>query len=407
MHRPMQLAIVCLALASAAMMQRQPPAAKITAFLGARLVDGSGRAWDEDAAFVVEGTRFTQVGLRRTLKIPRGATRVNLAGKTVIPALVDALTRVTGRREDILEHLRRRTDYGVGAIVAVSPAVDARPFQLADDVAPRVARLVTAGGLAADAPSAAQFRSVPEAVRAVQELAEKKIGLVAVPFDDPAGSSTMLPAEVSAAIISEAHSRGMRVMGRIRTLQGAKTALQAGVDILAGVPRDTMLDQEILALFQKRRDVSIVSNLSDPGIARDVGWLAKSVGADELTRVQSAPVQPDAKETFTVQSNNLGRLVFEGLQVALGSDSETPWGHLLEMEDMGRSVPAFAVVLAATSRAAHAAGLKEHGAIAPGSVADFLVFDGNPALDIRQLANINSVYLHGARTSPAVPPSPR
>ncbi len=65
------------------------PRRTATVYEGARLIDGNGGAPVDNAAFVVEGGRFTQVGRVGQLKAPAGAARVSLAGKTVIPALID------------------------------------------------------------------------------------------------------------------------------------------------------------------------------------------------------------------------------------------------------------------------------------------------------------------------------
>src|SRR5438552_11877151 len=77
------LFLACLFLAS-------PVKSETVVFEGARLIAGDGVAPIENSAFIVEGDRFTAVGRRGELTIPAGAVRVDLTGKTVIPALVDA-----------------------------------------------------------------------------------------------------------------------------------------------------------------------------------------------------------------------------------------------------------------------------------------------------------------------------
>src|SRR5262245_44876506 len=70
--------------------ERQPaPATRVTVFEGARLIAGDGSAPIEDSAFIVENNQFTYVGRRADVNVPAGATRVDLAGKTVMPTLVD------------------------------------------------------------------------------------------------------------------------------------------------------------------------------------------------------------------------------------------------------------------------------------------------------------------------------
>src|SRR4051812_29701186 len=67
--------------------QSQP--ARVTLFEGARLITGDGGVI-ADSAFIVADNQFRQVGRKGEVALPRGATRVDLTGKTVMPALVDA-----------------------------------------------------------------------------------------------------------------------------------------------------------------------------------------------------------------------------------------------------------------------------------------------------------------------------
>ena len=69
----------------------EPPAPLSAAVLfeGGRLIVGDGNTI-ENASFLVEDGRFTQVGVAGTLDTPPGAARIDLTGKTVMPALIDA-----------------------------------------------------------------------------------------------------------------------------------------------------------------------------------------------------------------------------------------------------------------------------------------------------------------------------
>src|SRR5215470_6584727 len=78
----MKLFVLAAIVATSAAMLAQTPA--VTVFEGARVIIGDGRAPIENATFIVSGNRFTQVGRAGDLKVPAGATRVNLAGKTVM-----------------------------------------------------------------------------------------------------------------------------------------------------------------------------------------------------------------------------------------------------------------------------------------------------------------------------------
>src|SRR5881398_1394153 len=64
------------------------PAQAQTLFEGARLITGDGSVI-ENSAFVVRDNLFAQVGRKGQIALPAGGTRVDLTGKTVMPALVD------------------------------------------------------------------------------------------------------------------------------------------------------------------------------------------------------------------------------------------------------------------------------------------------------------------------------
>ena len=73
---------------------QQPAASRATLYEGARLIVGDGNAPIENSAFLVENARFTRVGRRGEIQLPSGAARVDLSGKTVIPALVDGHSHI-------------------------------------------------------------------------------------------------------------------------------------------------------------------------------------------------------------------------------------------------------------------------------------------------------------------------
>src|SRR4051812_10027304 len=75
--------------------------AQTTAFVGGRVIDGTGRVI-ENGTVVIAGAKITAVGPSSTT-IPAGATRVDLTGKTMLPGLVNAhghVAATTGLRAD-------------------------------------------------------------------------------------------------------------------------------------------------------------------------------------------------------------------------------------------------------------------------------------------------------------------
>ncbi len=86
------------------------------------------------------------------------------------------------------------------------------------------------------------------------------------------------------------------------------------------------------------------------------------------------------------------------MKIALGTDGGIAWSHHFEMEDMvAAGMTPHQVIVAATGNAAEFLRLKDHGTIAPGKSADFLVLDANPLDDITNTRRMSDVYLRGAR----------
>ena len=119
-------------------------------FEGATLIVGDGNAPIEDSAFLVEGSTFRLVGRQGEVEPPEGAVRVDLSGKTVIPALIDAhqhigLTDVqdwTNRtenytRENLVEHLQRvdpTKNFGQRSLDEVLEVLEVHGLRLGMDV---------------------------------------------------------------------------------------------------------------------------------------------------------------------------------------------------------------------------------------------------------------------------------
>src|SRR5215216_141969 len=102
---------------------------RVTVYTGARLITGTGGAAIENATFIVDGARFTQVGRADQIKVPNGATRVDLAGKTVMPAIIDAHVHLSTTREGLVDDLQRRAYYGVAAAMSLGQDAGDLPFQ--------------------------------------------------------------------------------------------------------------------------------------------------------------------------------------------------------------------------------------------------------------------------------------
>jgi imidazolonepropionase-like amidohydrolase len=74
--------------ATVAISAQQPSA--VVALFGARVIDGTGAAPIANATILVTNGRIERIGPTASLKVPAGAARIDVSGRTIIPGLVNA-----------------------------------------------------------------------------------------------------------------------------------------------------------------------------------------------------------------------------------------------------------------------------------------------------------------------------
>jgi imidazolonepropionase-like amidohydrolase len=423
----LKLLLYCLPWVAACSQQEAPPPATSSAVLfeGARLIIGDESRSVENAAFVVENGRFTQVGTAGEVEPPAGATRVDLTGKTVMPALVDLHVHLgyadiggmtnspeNYSRDNLIDHLRRSAYYGTAAALSMGIDPGDMPLQLREETIPGAARFLSVGpGIARPnaGPGAADRRDIPygvttqqEARAAVRELAAKNVDMVKIWVDDRNGTVEKLTPDLYGAIIDEAHAHGLRVAAHIFNLEDAKDLLRAGLDGFAHGVRDLDIDAEFMALLAERPDLFLIPNLPESGLRSeaDLAFFAETLPAEAIERMREELASQeggDPDERFEVQAHNLARMHVAGVTIGFGTDGDgSGWNAHEELADMvAAGLSPAEVIVAATSTSAEILGLGELGTVAAGKSADFIVLDANPLDDIANTRRIDRVYLRG------------
>jgi imidazolonepropionase-like amidohydrolase len=380
----------------------------VTAYEGARLIVGDGRLI-ENATLVVEGTKIAQVGGAANVRVPAGATRVNLAGKTVMPMIVDTHVHLSETRDALIRDLRQRAYYGVSA--ALSMGTDGYGLlDMRSEAIPGAARFRSAGrGITMPEPGRTTvpywITTAGEGRKAVEELAAHKVDIVKIWVDDRDGKYKKLTPEIYGAIIDEAHKRGLRVTAHIFNLEDAKGLIRAGVDVFAHGIRDKDIDDELVAMFKQRPNLVLTPNLPDRGVKADLSWLRAGLPPEEFAKLEKANTdRPKAQALFGIQARNLAKLNAAGARITLGTDGNRPWGPHEEMLDMvSAGMTPMQVIVAATRNSAELLRLDDTGTLQAGKSADFIVLDANPLDDITNTRRISAVILRGAavdRTQP-------
>lgn len=418
---------------------QQPSASpRATLFEGARLITGDGRAPIDNAAFLVENARFTRVGRKGEIQAPAGAARVDLTGKTVIPALIDGHSHIgymknltsgaqNYTRENILDHMRRFAYFGVAASQSMGTDFGEMPFQIRDEIFagkfPDAARFLTAGrGLAPlteISPDNMRQAAFPVTTTAgarasVQELVPRKLKLIKTWVDDRGGTIKPLSPELYRAIIDEAHKNNLRVAVHATELAQAKDLLRAGIDVFAHMISD--VDDELVGLFKQHPNTAVLSALGGPRRAVYAPWLnpvhpliLETVLPEQIARLQSRFPQKDpaqfARSTATWErlARGVAKLTAAGVKIGVGTDGGGQqgdqflgWTMHTELENMvAAGMTPAQVIVAATRTTAEILGMDDLGRVAAGKSADFVVLDANQLDDITNSRKISQVYLRG------------
>jgi len=412
---------------------RQPKGPPATAFVGARLIDGTGGPVIEDAALVVQGGRVVAAGARSDVPVPRGATVVDLTSKIVIPGLINAHGHAGDTRgleaghyseENVLAQLSLYARYGVTTVMSLGgdgePSVRLRDAQ--DTSSLNRARLYVAGSVVtAETPESAR--------QMVDHNVALGVDLIKVRVDDNLGTARKMAPEVSRAVIDQAHQKGKRVAAHIFYLADAKDLLRSGVDLIAHSVRDGYVDPDLVSLLQQRnvcyvptlmREVSTFVYQSRPAFFDDPFFQREAdtavVRALEDPRRQ-ARVQGDRaaqayQRAIQTAKRNLKALFDAGVKIAMGTDTGPParfqgYFEHLELEQMvDAGLTPMQALVAATGDAALCLRLPSVGTLERGKWADFVVLDADPLVDIRNSRTVASVYVAGNRVMAPRPPAP-
>ena len=372
---------LCAATACSSSVESQTGADRVTVFEGARLITGDGGAPIENSAFLVQDSRFTNVGRRGEVQVPADANRVDLTGKTVMPAMVDlhghlgfqnvpaaTMSKETFTRENLVDHLERLAYHGIGAVVGIADLVDRAdlhggrtnwgdvPLRVRDEIIPGAALFRTAGPGVAWPGSGAQghpsradvpypVTSIEEARAAVEDYARVKPQFIKIWVDDRGGRTKKLTPSLYRAIAEAAHSHNIPVVAHNVTLADAKELMRAGVEGWVHVPvrGGDVVDDELVAIVKEqiarndRPKMWMTPGLRPAWMNAQGGgrpaWLDDPLLretyparhneehlAEELARMKPDAVE-SARRSLERDGRNTMRLRTAGVRVVLGTDT--------------------------------------------------------------------------------------
>jgi imidazolonepropionase-like amidohydrolase len=390
----------------------------LQAWVGARVIDGTGHPPIENATLLIRGNRIEAVGAK--VKIPASAERIDASGKTIIPGLINAHGHVNDSAQ-LGVYLRD----GITTVLSLGGAHEFTLREEAAKAPPGQAPHLYVAGPIEDSTAisgAVAVRTPQEARKTVDELIQNTPNIVKVRVDDFLGARAKMNPEVYTTVIEEAHKNGYRMAAHVVLLQDAKGLLRAGVDYIAHSVRDREVDDEFIDLMKKRhvcysptltREFAVFGYSETPAFFTDPFFL-KEADPAEIAKMKDPQrqdsIRKDAgaawyKEHMPMAMRNLQKLSAAGITIAMGTDSGGGPGRFqgyfehmeLEYETKAGLTPMQALV-SATSGAAKAVNISDQvGTLEKGKWADFLVLTANPLDDIRNTSKIDSVWIGGVR----------
>lgn len=386
------------------------------AWIGARIIDGSGRPPIEKGTLYIRGGRIEAVG--KGVKLPASVTRIDATGKTIIPGLINAHGHVNNSVQ-LGYYLRD----GITTVLSLGGDKEFELRQQCASAAPgTVPHLYVAGPIqdSTAIPGAVAVTTPEQARRSVDELILNKPDIVKVRVDDFLGARPKMPPAVYQAVIDEAHKNGYRTAAHVVLLDDAKGVLRAGVNYIAHSVRDRDVDDEFIRLMKEHhafysptltREVAVFTYSETPAFFSDPFFL-KEADPAEMAKLEDPKHQESVKndrgaqwykDHLPIAMKNLKTLSDAGIVIGMGTDSGGGPGrfqgyfeHLeLEYETKAGLTPMQALV-SATSGAAQVVNISQQaGTLEKGKWADFVVLNANPLEDIRNTRKIDSVWIAG------------
>ena len=387
-----------------------------------RIVDGTGAAPIENGRVVLHGERITAVGAAAAVAAPANAERIDLAGRTVIPGLIDLHFHIENDPRLALRQLA----HGVTAFR--DPGQWNEKFvelrrMIAEDGSPGPRIFTTGPHIDGENPAypadSVVARDAEEARRHAETNVAQGASALKIYFRLPVGSARTVIGVCNAhRIPCTAHLEILDAGELISAgLHGVEHITSFGISL---VPRlqGEVYRQAVLRSNDARRDgryrMFAAIDLDGPearalyAIAKQRRpWVDPTLAVFE--RRADKPAAGTIAETAAIHAAGFRkmqqltrRLAREGARVVMGGHTEVPfagrgeapWRELELLVESGFT-PLEAIAAATSTAAGFLFRDKELGTLRAGMQADLVVIAGNPAVDISAIRKVERVMMRG------------
>ncbi len=396
--------------------------APVTAIVGGRLIDGTGKPAIENSVVILQNGKITASGPATSTTVPEGAQVVDAKGKSVLPGLWEMHSH--------FEQVEWGPIYLATGVTTARDVGNEREFIVAarDAIAAGKGigpRLVMAGVVDGSGPFSLGVIRVDTPEQARDQVQKYK----AAGFQQIKIYSSVKP-EILKIITAEAHRMGMTVTGHIPFGMNAIQGIEDGMDQINHVEYITplMVDPKSKTIDPDAPNVKKVINLLlehhtviddtlalmevilhpldhpisgfEPGILKVAPELKEA-----LETMGSPPAKADQSAAMFRAMEETVRLLHQaGVPIVAGTDQAVP-GYSLDREIelyVQAGFTPMEAIQAATLVPARAMGMeKDSGTIEVGKRADVTLVDGNPLQNISDIRKVSTVFAAGKMYQPA------
>lgn len=406
----------------------------VTAIVGAKLIDGTGVEPVENVTVLIRGDRIEAVGAVGEVDVS-GAEVQDASGRILMPGLVDLHIHYGGGETGLRQQFAMQLEFGVTTARSLGADGEANValMHAANAGELPAPRLYTAGtgfshpnGMLAGVPFINKPTSTTEAREMVRKLKSQGVHLVKMWVDGTLDGSLALgplpkiTAEIRTAVVEEAAAHGLPAVAHIFDEEDVRQLNAAGVRHFVHTVRREPVDDAFTqwakaqgltfapALSKAQDSWYLAENpeeLEDPGLVRAFGdariaWFKTPDRRDEML---ANPQGPQLRKVYAHMQRFVKQMQDGGVTIAVGSDSGAGnvafgWGAHHEMRLLVEAgLTPLQALTAGTGNGAYVleGDDAEFGTIAAGKVADLLLLDADPTVDIANSRRVARVMQGG------------
>jgi imidazolonepropionase-like amidohydrolase len=401
------------------------------------VIDGAGAAPAPNRYVLIEGDRIARID-DAPIAAPDGSQRIDGAGKFLIPGLIDTHVHVRGAGEAVgdkrgkpnrREGEQALASYLFSGVTSIYDAGNDPDFIFSMRDAERAGRIgsprifatggiVTYPGSHGASPGATLVDDWPEALPLVRNHLARGPDMVKFTLEERGWGARplipLLPLDLLQRLVEFYNDAGVRTTVHTSSELRAREAIFAGVDTLAHpVIQGPITDEFAKLMGAKKIPMSSTltigenySRLAEHPEYLDQKLYRASLSADEIEKLKTTTRKEFQDRSWTwwmkimtpIAQENLRKIHAAGGVVALGTDQTIGPAVHREMELLENAgIAPLDVIAIATSHGAVFLGMEDRlGKIAPGMLADLILLDADPSVDIDNAKAISLVVKNGA-----------